>query len=1812
MKKYTRLFFQLSIYSILFTASFLIPSCSNPNEVRVDSTNFEEEIDLRQNLVFNFNHDLVGDSLLNQWMNEKYISISPSVPGKFKWISKNSLQFSPEKPFAASTEYTAELTDTLTIHQKTKFAVKQGKPLTFHTPYLKVISADPVWTRPAESPTSLIVRTTVRFNYVVNPGELGSFLSLESKGKDIPFTVSTASPEKDVTLSIEEKTTTGLEGEEVRLVIKPGFRTVESSALTKTELVSVFVLPKKEGISILSVMPVIEDGNALIRVKTNQTVTDASLASLISTDPEVGITIEKEEDGFLIKGNFNTGRNYTLKISGKLKGLFGPLGDDYEQAISFAEPEPHISFPDKSNMYMSSQSGGNIAVSITSIPKVRIRIMKVFENNLTFMANRSQNYYWDEESYNSTVSRNLDATDIVDNDLYGVIVSDKVIETRLLPKQKGTTLLKFPIPVQDGLNGIFIVLVESTTNRWERASTIVAYSDIALIAKKSEKGLHVFAVSIKTAEPAADVQLSVISQNNQLISKVKTDKNGVAVISDYLSKAPDFTPVLISAQKGTDFNFILFSNTQVEMSRFDVGGFRENLSGYLAFLYPERNIYRPGETINLAGIIRNEEWKPISSIPFKIKILQPNGQELSSSKITTDEQGGFEFKQAISQSSMTGKYSAEIYGGNDVLLNTVAISIEEFIPDRISVATTLSKELLKPGEVLTVKGSALNLFGPPAVDRNYETELSVVKIPFRVKNLPDYQFEVKTRTEPVFNKDLRQGKTSETGSFEQTFQIPADYVNSGLLQARVFTTVFDENGRPVNRLQTANIQTQPVFFGIRKIDEYVGTRVPLQIPVIAVDLKGNIQSGVKAKVQVIRSIWETVLVKNDWGGYRYQSQELKKTMLDNVITLSGDQTMVTFNPLESGDYEVRIGIPGSDTWVSRSFYAYRYGDTESSSFAVNTEGLIDIKPDKDLYESGEKAEILFTTPFPGKLLVTVERNKMTDYFWLETDKKTAKLTLPVKPDYLPNVYISATLFRPLDSGALPLKVAHGYANIAITRSSQKLPVSIVAEDLSRSNKTQIIKVKTESEKNIQVTLAVVDEGILQVKDFVTPDPFAWFFQKRALAVQSYDFFASIYPDLQFRNSTGGDKYNLNKRINPMTARRTQLVSFWSGILKTDKNGEAAFPVSIPQFSGSLRIMAVVYKGNQFGSAEKTMKVADPVIISTALPRFLSPGDSIVSPVMLANTLKTPQSVTVTVKTEGPIRVNGESTQTVLLKAESEEQPVFRFAAKPEPGIGKIIVSVKSGGETMTETTELSVRPVSGLRKFTGSGVIKSGENKTITFPAGLLPSTTDRSVIITKSPAVELKDRLDQLISYPHGCTEQTVSAAFPLLYLEDLSKFLKAGSFKDNRINDYIQTGIQTVLSRQLYNGGIALWPGYDEANWWSSAYAAHFLYEAKRAGYEVSQSGLNNLLQYLSNRAKSRERTTYYYYDRTDKLYSKSLIKRETIYSLYVLSLAGNPDLSGMNYFRNNQNELTEDSRYLLACSFLLAGDASSYRSLVPKEFGGSNPVQESGNSFSSAIRDLALILNALIDSDPNSATIPELTRLLTQQIKTDPWMNTQELAFSTLALGKLAKATEGQATVMAVQETKQLGEMKGTDLQLKKLGAGPVSLKASGNGVAWFYWEAEGVPESGFQEAEDKYLQVRRSFLTRNGGNISSNTFRQNDLIVVRLTVKTLGGVKADNVVITDLLPAGLEIENPRINAARDMDWIKDANKPDYFDVRDDRISFYTDLNSNQSEKTFYYLVRAVTRGTFKLGHASADAMYLPEYRSYNGAGIIRVIQ
>jgi alpha-2-macroglobulin len=743
---------------------------------------------------------------------------------------------------------------------------------------------------------------------------------------------------------------------------------------------------------------------------------------------------------------------------------------------------------------------------------------------------------------------------------------------------------------------------------------------------------------------------------------------------------------------------------------------------------------------------------------------------------------------------------------------------------------------------------------------------------------------------------------------------------------------------------------------------------------------------------------------------------------------------------------------------------------------------------------------------------------------------------------------------------------------------------------------------------------VVDEGILQITDYKTPDPYNWFYQKRALGVNSYDVYALLYPELRHASSpAGGEAFGLSRRINPLTGDRVKLISKWSGIQKANSSGECSFTVDIPQFSGALRVMAVAYKGRQFGSAEKTMKVADPVIVSMSLPRFLSPGDNCTVAVSMTNTTEKSSNATIQLSAEGPVTLVGKSSASRNLKAGAEEVTTFTVNADNGIGVAKITATVNALGQKFTQQIDIPVRPAGGLTFITGSGSVAAGSVKSFTAGSDLFPKGIKSMLMLSKSPAVEFAKNLDYLNRYPYGCLEQTVSVAFPQLYLTDIVKLFPPAAgrhFYDGGTPGYnVQQAILKVESMQLYNGGLSLWPQGGNADWWATAYATHFLVEAKAAGFEVNKKVLDGMLRFLTQKVKEREMETYFYYENEVRK-SRNIPRREIMYSAYVLALADMAPVSTMNYYKSLSSELSTEGRYLLASSFMLAGDVKSLRSLLPAAFGNEKSISEFGGSYSSYLRDRSLALNALIEVDPNNPQVNVLLRSISVEMKNARYCSTQETAFALLAIGKhTRKAILTDITAQISVDGKAAGDYKNKDLCIPvDINNKNVSIATKGKGMLYYYYELSGIKLTPNVADEDSHLKVRRRFLDRNGNQISGNTFNQNDLVVVEITAQSESGTQVGNVAITDLLPACFEIENSRLFAEREMVFMKNRATPEYTDVRDDRISFFTALNGNA--KFFYYTVRVVSKGTFVIGAVSADAMYNGEYHSYSGSGKVTV--
>jgi uncharacterized protein YfaS (alpha-2-macroglobulin family) len=626
-----------------------------------------------------------------------------------------------------------------------------------------------------------------------------------------------------------------------------------------------------------------------------------------------------------------------------------------------------------------------------------------------------------------------------------------------------------------------------------------------------------------------------------------------------------------------------------------------------------------------------------------------------------------------------------------------------------------------------------------------------------------------------------------------------------------------------------------------------------------------------------------------------------------------------------------------------------------------------------------------------------------------------------------------------------------------------------------------------------------------------------------------------------------------------------------------------------------------------------MKVADPVVISMSLPRFLSPGDNCVVAVSMTNTTAKGGNATIQLSSTGPVSVAGKSSTSANLKAGAEEVSVFTVNADKGVGVATVTATVNALGQKFTQQIEIPVRPAAGLSFVTGNGSVATGSAKTFKATSDLYPKGIKSSILLSNSPAIEFAKNLDYLVRYPYGCLEQTVSAAFPQLYLADITKLFPAVSgrnFNDGGSPGYnVQQAILKIEAMQLYNGGLSLWPQGGSADWWSTAYAAHFLIEAKAAGYEVNRKMLDATLKYLTQRVKEREMETYFYMENNVSK-SRNVPRREILYSIYILSLADMAPVSTMNYYKSFSANLTSEGRYLLASAYMLAGDVKSYRKVLPNVFGTEKAINEFGGSYASYLRDRSLALNALLQTDPDNPQVGELLKSISIEMKNARYYSTQETAFALLAIGKHArKAKLSDITAQVVVDGKNIGEFKNKDKQLAAdINNKSVTITASGKGTLYYYYELSGVKLTPPHADVDNFLKVRRRFLDRSGNTLSSNSFTQNDLIVVEITAQSQNGMKVENVAITDILPACFEIENSRLVAEREMDFTKNRTTPEYTDIRDDRISFFTSLNG--TVKTFYYTVRAVSKGTFVIGAVSADAMYNGEYHSYSGSGKVSV--
>jgi alpha-2-macroglobulin len=1781
---------------IILIFGLFILSCSRfytPKDgVRCVLTNFEEEIENNQNLVFTFNKELLkDDSLIDKWLDEDLISITPNVPGRCKWTSTRELVFSPLEAFPAATDFKVVISDKVTRRAPQLYTLLGEIEYSIHTSYLTLINSHSYWRAGKNDATKIELQTDIKFNMPVNPKKAGDLLEASINGEKANFKVISTRTSKTVSVVFTEPKQTDKTAK-VKLVLKNIGKSMREEQFTeKSSVPAIQKLALEEPESI-------HDGvNGTIFIATSQPVTEDKLKSSVQLEPAINFTVSADDKGILISSEeFSPDETYEVNVTKNVIGIFGgKLASSYSEDVSFGEIAPQIRFENEKAGYLGAKGSRNISILMTKTDKVKVTVYKIFQNNIYAFNQRGKDWGWWDEYDAETDNYTYHDYRYYDTDNLGEKIYEKSYRTADLKDYGHAKLLH--IDFEDkfrAFKGIYVVKVEDNDRVWLQDSKAISLSDIGLIVKQDKDAVHVFANSILTTEALKNIEVSLISTSNQEIGKIKTDKDGYARYELKDTYSEFRVGMLTASSDDSDFNYLLYSNTLVDNTRFDVGGKRLNAANYDAYIYGERNIYRPGEVIHLNTIIRTNEWELPGEMPVKAKVLLPSGKEFKVFKNVLNTQGAFETTIPVSTNAVTGVYTFQVFTGNDVLLASKNIMVEEFMPDRIKVDVKTDKEDYKPGEKMELSLNATNYFGPPASNRNYEVNVTLDKQAFEAKEYERYNFWVSKEAD--YFSVVRNGITDEFGNSKEIIDIPEEYKETGVLTGRILTTVFDETGRPVNQVKVVNVYTQDVFFGVRTDNDFVSTRQAIKIPVIAVDKKGKALASQTANIKIIRRKWETILQKTD-GQLRYVSQKKEEVIQNKNISIRGAHSYYAYTPKESGDYEFRISAPNSNSYVSYFFYAYGWGDTYASSFEVNNEGKIDITLDKDSYVTGDKAKVLLKMPFDGKVLVTVERDKLLDHFYITSDNKSASFSIKLDDMHVPNVYISATLIKPNTADGMPLTVAYGFAPVAVENPDNKIPVDLQCVTETRSKTRQTIRIK--SKPNTEMTIAVVDEGILALNNQQSPDPYEYFYAKRALEVDMYNIYPYLFPEV---TSLGGGFDDIGKRVNPLSNKRVKLVSNWSGIIKTNAIGNAEYTFDIPQFSGSIRVMAVAWDGKKFGAASKNIKVADPIVISAGIPRFTAPNDELTVPVTISNTTKTKTTAYVSVKAEGVLQTSAVNSFTIEIAPNSEQQIDAAIRTKNLTGEGKIIITAKAFNEVFTDTTYITSRPNATFQKFSGTGTVDAGKQKNISLQSSLPLLTSAGKLIVSNSPLVQFSKNLSALINYPYGCAEQTISSAFPQLYYADLAKNLNQSNAQQKTAVNNVQAAIDKIQSMQLSNGALSYWQGNGSESWWSTIYGAHFLLEAQKAGYSVQEKGLSRMLVYLNSRLKTRELDLIQYADGS----KKEVVKTEIPYSLYVLALADEVKLSSLNYYKSNPQLLTQSGRYLIAAAFALAGDKTKFYKMLPKGYVNETADPAFSGNFYSNFRDMALVLNTLLEADPKNAQINYLAKQVAQQLTSKPYLNTQENVFGFLAMGKIARAASKSSITASIKmDGKELMNYTGTKdavVSLKQAANKTISISAKGTGKLYYFWEMEGIPASGTNKEEDNFLEVRRKYLDRNGKELK-DVIDQNELIVVELSIRSTNGIDVPNVAITDLLPAGFEIENARITELPQLGWLKTEVQPDYKDIRDDRINLI--VTAVPKITKYYYLCRAVSLGTFNVGPVGADAMYRGEYHSYNGA-------
>ncbi|WP_300376392.1 alpha-2-macroglobulin [Henriciella sp.] len=1512
-------------------------------------------------------------------------------------------------------------------------------------------------------------------------------------------------------------------------------------------------------------------------------------------------------------------RSYTATI---LEGLPSDGGEEISREedvqISFEDRPPYVGFQG-SGVILPRENADGLAIETVNVENVEVTVYRVNDRALAFKE-ISQGESAPQGRY-SYLYGDDDPRDVSSEVWSGTMAVDNVTNAPV------TTVFPLPDVIGQLKPGSYFVELQDARDISDRdgpaasARRWIMLTDLALTGYRGENGLDVTLRSLQDGEILANTRVQLIAFNNEILAEADTDESGrVRFGAPLLEGEGNLAPRMVMAfgAKG-DLAVLDLSRAPIDLSEQNTGG-RTTPGPVDGYVYAERGIFRPGETVHLTTLMRDRAGKAIENRAGSLIVYRPNGLEADRYRFPNAEGGAVQWDYKLSDSASRGMWRAvlDIDGAGEA--GSLRFAVEDFVPQRIAVELETDEETpVRAGGTREIAVDSRFLYGAPGAGLTVKAQARIERDPSPFEAFEGFEFG---RHDESFSEEILELDDQTTdGAGKATLRLsPGSKARDAErpLRLNANVSVLEPGGRAVTESVRIPYRPRDLYVGISEdFDGRAEHGKPVSFEIAAVDAAGSVtETGLNWKVLAIDYHY-------DWyredGRWRWRRSRTVSTVNEGVVETGGTTQSISVNGLDYGEHELIVTAEGSPAAASTDFRVGWGGSV--SDEGVEAPDRVQVMVEKQKVVPGRPAAITVVPPYDGEAQIVVATDEILSVETRDVSAEGTQFTLPVTEEWGEGAYVMVNVYTPRDPvvQSRPRR-AVGVGYVPVDMEDRTFELEIDAPEIVRPRREQTVEVDISGgpREGVYLTLAAVDEGILRLTKYDSPDPVSHYFGKKALGVDIFDDYGRLLDPnmgLPAEVRTGGDQLG----GEGLTVVPTKTVALFSGLVDVGRSGKAEVTFDIPEFNGELRLMAVAWSQTGLGAASQPMTVRDEAPSELILPRFLAPGDEALATVSIDNIELQDGTFTAALDVSQPLDVPATEVSRTIPNGQRADEGVL--ITSDGLGVSDVRLSV-DGPEGYSVSRDYRIQSRSPWLPATSISTALMEPGDSWSIPDNILADYVADSAEVTvtfSSLPLDANALYASLSSYPYGCTEQTVSRAMPLLYSDEL---VAMGADTDARepARNQVQAAVTRVLNRQSNDGAFGLWrEGDRNASPWLGAYTADFLYRADAEGYEVPQEALERAYQSLRQTAQGDAWRVYGYetnvwegeghVDTEDRL-----MRRSAAYALYVLAKAGKADMSRLRYLHDRELDEMESplARAHLAAALSYMGDRSrafSAFDAAEEALGYTN----NGDYYQTPLRDLTGVLALAAETGFNEH-VSRLARRLGEDTPDPSELSTQEKAFALLAVDGM---TSDEADGLRIS-VDGLGRGNDNDRRYMLNAAqatSDVSFTLGGNSAAMFRTVmVRGQPSSAPPAVSSK-LKVAKKLRTMTGSQVDTGRVRQGDQIIVAVEL-TPEQRRTNPVIIADLLPAGFEIETvlkPADGAREDgpdgaFSWLGEIDQANTAEARDDRFVAAVDVRDDPVRLA--YVARAVTPGAYVMPGVNAEDMYRPDVFARSAPGRLTI--